>query len=164
MSPRSQRAFVALGSNLGDSPELLRSALVQLAELPDTTLVAQSSLQRTAPVGGPAGQSDYLNAVAELSTQLAPPELLRALQAIETSHGRDRAREERWGPRRLDLDLLLVGDDRVLSAELELPHPRMEERSFVLEPLAELCPELLLPKCQQTVRERCAVLRQEVSA
>lgn len=164
MARARTRAFVALGSNLGDSPSLLQSALVALDKIERTALVAQSSLHRTAPVGGPAGQSDYLNGVVELATDLTPRELLLELQDIESRHGRDRANEERWGPRRLDLDLLMMDDETSDTSELELPHPRMEERSFVLEPLAEIQPELKLPGCKQTVRERCAILRSEVGA
>ncbi|MCL4152874.1 UNVERIFIED_CONTAM: hypothetical protein GTU68_042389 [Idotea baltica] len=164
MAAPFERAFVALGSNLGDSPSIVQSALEGLAGIPGTQLIAQSSLHRTAPVGGPPDQSDYLNAVVELATTLAPHELLQHLQTIESRHGRDRTREQRWGPRRLDLDLLMVGQRVVDSPELELPHPRMEDRTFVLAPLAELCPDYLLPKCKQSVRDRCTALRAEVGA
>lgn len=157
-------ALVALGSNLGDSAAILASAVEALAALPRTELLAHSTWHRTAPVGGPANQSDYLNGAAELRTALEPLELLRALHGIEADHGRDRGREERWGPRRLDLDLLMIGDECRQGEELRLPHPRMEERAFVLEPLAELRPELVLPSCGRTVRARCLELRGEVSA
>lgn len=156
------RAFIALGSNLGDSEALLQEALKSLAELPETQLVAQSDLRRTAPVGGPAQQPDYLNGAALLETSIEPLALLDHLQRIESLAGRDRTQEERWGPRRLDLDLLLHGDTTCSTERLILPHPRMEERLFVLEPLAEIAPELRLPACGMSVLERVLHLSLEV--
>ncbi|HET9059933.1 MAG TPA: 2-amino-4-hydroxy-6-hydroxymethyldihydropteridine diphosphokinase [Acidimicrobiales bacterium] len=131
-----RRAFVALGSNLGDRLGYLRAGA---AALPD--VVAASSVYETEPVGGPAGQGPYLNAVVELRTLASPEELLSAAHVAEASAGRERG--ERWGPRTLDVDLLLVGDLRISSAVLEVPHPRMWERGFVLVPLGELAPELV---------------------
>ena len=141
-SPRRQAtAYVALGANLGDARAALDAAFVALTSLPGTTLRAASSLYRTAPVdsGGP----DYLNAVVQLDTTLAPRALLAALHAIEDAHGR--ARPYRNAPRTLDLDLLLHGRQRVDEPVLTLPHPRLHERAFVLRPLAEIAPDLLVP-------------------
>lgn len=135
-------AFVGLGANLGDPAATLRSAVTALRLLPDTRLTGLSSLYRSAPVG-PAGQDDYLNAVARLETSLTPHALLQALQAIELNHGR--VRLERWGPRTLDLDLLLFGNDRIATPELIVPHPEMTRRNFVLLPLLELAPDHRLP-------------------
>lgn len=136
------RAFVALGSNLGDTHAYLRQALQALAHLPDTRLLAQSRFYRTPP-WGVLEQPAFLNAVAELETALAPHALLEALLAIEQAAGRVR-QGERWGPRTLDLDLLHVDGVRLDEAGLTLPHPRIAERAFVLLPLAELAPTLEL--------------------
>lgn len=128
-------ACIGLGANLGDAEATLRAAVAALQLLPGSRLQALSSLYRSAPVG-PAGQDDYLNAVASLDTALPPHELLRALQGIENDHGRVRAL--RWGPRTLDLDLLLYGNDRLATADLVVPHPEMSWRNFVLVPLLEI--------------------------
>ncbi|HFQ13381.1 MAG TPA: 2-amino-4-hydroxy-6-hydroxymethyldihydropteridine diphosphokinase [Gammaproteobacteria bacterium] len=138
---------IGLGSNLGDSRALLKSALAELAALPDSRLVAVSSFYRSAPMVAPGespdSQPDYLNAVARLDTALAPHALLDALQAIETAHGRRRD-GRRWAPRTLDLDLLLYGDQQLDDARLRVPHPGMAERNFVLYPLAEIAPAALV--------------------
>jgi len=155
MSP----AWVALGANLGDPRQTLRRALCWLSALPHTVLLQASSLHRTTPVG-PA-QPDYLNAVARLSTCLSPRELLSALQSLERAAGRERT--VRWGPRTLDLDLLMVGLAgragflRSDAADLELPHPRMVSRPFVLAPLLQLDPDLVLPS-GLTVRAQLTAL------
>jgi 2-amino-4-hydroxy-6-hydroxymethyldihydropteridine diphosphokinase len=138
----STTAWVGLGANLGDRTAALRTALAALAALPGTRLLRVSSLYRSAPVD--AGGPDYLNAVAEIATQLPPHDLLAALQAIEHAAGRERP--YRNAPRTLDLDILLYGDLRLDSATLMLPHPRMHERAFVLLPLAELAPDRVLPQ------------------
>jgi len=134
-------AYIGLGANLGDARAALESALAALADLPDTVVLRRSSVWRSAPIdsSGP----DYLNAVAELRTSLAPIDLLHRLQAVELAHGRERP--YRNAPRTLDLDLLLHGRHVMASPELTLPHPRAHERAFVLAPLAELAPDLLLP-------------------
>jgi 2-amino-4-hydroxy-6-hydroxymethyldihydropteridine diphosphokinase len=134
-------AFIGLGSNLGDREGNLRAALARLTELGE---VRASSFRETDPVGV-TDQPRFLNAAAEVSTDLPARDLLDALLAIERDLGRDRAREERWGPRTLDLDLLLYGDDVIDEPGLTVPHPRLAERRFVLEPLHELAPGLLLP-------------------
>ncbi|PJK05553.1 2-amino-4-hydroxy-6-hydroxymethyldihydropteridine diphosphokinase [Lysobacteraceae bacterium NML91-0268] len=140
----SQRAFVGLGGNVGDAQATLRSGLSALAALPQTQLLAASRLYRTAPVGG-IEQADFCNAVAALETEFAAADLLQALFAIERAHGRDRQREQRWGPRTLDLDLLLYGDEVIEVEGLIVPHPRMAERRFVLEPLLEIAPQIQIP-------------------
>jgi 2-amino-4-hydroxy-6-hydroxymethyldihydropteridine diphosphokinase len=136
---RPADAYVALGSNLGDPEHQLSAAFVALDGLEGTELMGRSRLFWTSPQGGPPGQPDYLNAVARLETWLDPLELLQGLQAIEHQAGRQR--RERWGPRTLDLDLLLYGGLVVAAPELILPHPRLAERAFVLVPLAEVAPE-----------------------
>ena len=134
-------AFIGLGSNLGDREGNLRAAVARLAEL---GRVRVSSFRETDPVGV-TDQPKFLNAAAELSTDLPARDLLDALLAIERDFGRDRAREERWGPRTLDLDLLLYADELIDEPGLTVPHPRLAERRFVLEPLHELAPGLVLP-------------------
>lgn len=135
-------AWIGLGANLGEREAALRSALAGIGALPGTRVVRVSSLYRSAPVE--AGGPDYLNAVAEISTTLAPPALLQHLQTLERAAGRERP--YRNAPRTLDLDILLYGDLQLDTATLTVPHPRMHERAFVLLPLAELAPERVLPQ------------------
>ena len=135
-------AYVALGANLEDPIAQVKAGITALATLPRTQLVAQSSLYRTAPVGY-ADQPDFINAVAAVETTLNPRELLAALLAIERHHGR--VREFANAPRTLDLDVLLYGDLRMHEDGLTIPHPRMHERAFVLAPLAEIAPEVVIP-------------------
>jgi 2-amino-4-hydroxy-6-hydroxymethyldihydropteridine diphosphokinase len=141
-SASAERVFVGLGANLGDARATLASALKSLDDHPAITRVATSSLYRTAPVDaiGP----DYLNAVTELRTTLVPLALLAALQAIESEHGRQRPYVN--APRSLDLDLLLYGRRELDHPRLTLPHPRLHQRAFVVEPLAEIAPELAHPR------------------
>ncbi len=134
------RAFLSLGSNLGDRWGYLREAV---AALPD--VVGVSPVYETEPVGGPAGQERFLNAVVELDTDLSPRELLEVAQRLEAAAGRQRV--EHHGPRTLDVDVLLVGDLVVEEPDLVVPHPRMYERTFVLRPLADLAPELVPGGC-----------------
>ena len=136
------RAFVGLGSNIGEPRSQLQAAMKELDELPDTRAVAASALYRSAPLGY-LEQPEFLNAVVELETRLAPEALLDGLQAIEKRHGRERP----FGgaPRTLDLDLLLYGDATLATPRLNLPHPRMHERAFVLMPLAEIAPRATIP-------------------
>ncbi len=138
-----ERVYIGLGSNLATPHTQLRSALVALAALPHTHLVAQSSLYASDPLG-PADQPRYVNAVAALDTDLSPLALLDALQAIELEQGRTR-KAERWGPRTLDLDILLFGKHQLDEPRLTVPHYHMHARAFVLYPLAEIAPELHLP-------------------
>jgi 2-amino-4-hydroxy-6-hydroxymethyldihydropteridine diphosphokinase len=134
--------FIGLGSNLDNPQQQLTSALAELAAHPDLTLTAQSSLYASKPVG-PQDQPDYVNAVAELHTQLSPEALLDVLQHIEKEHNRVRLRH--WGERTLDLDILLYGTQTLNTARLIIPHAQMCQRSFVLYPLAEIAPDLTLP-------------------
>lgn len=136
-------AYVALGSNLAQPERQVRQAAVALGALPETALRLISPLYRTAPMG-PPGQPDYVNAVAALQTTLAPLALLDELQAIEQTQGRVRE-GERWGPRTLDLDLLLYGDTTIADERLTVPHPGLKERSFVVVPLHDIAPDLVLP-------------------
>ncbi len=139
------RAYIGLGSNLaGDLPSprhQVRQALDELARLPETRLLASSPLYQT-PALGPV-QPDYVNAVACLETSLPPLLLLDQLQALEQAH--HRVRLERWGPRTLDLDILLYGDHIIDEPRLTVPHPEMTRRGFVLHPLAAIAPDLVLP-------------------
>ena len=143
-------AYVALGANLGDAAQAVGDALRRLGELDGTRLVRHSALYRTAPIDstGP----DYVNAVAELSTQLTAPELLAQLQRLELEAGRQRP--YRNAPRTLDLDLLLYGSARIDSPQLQVPHPRMNQRAFVLLPLAEIAPGLVTPAQLQAVADQ----------
>ncbi|MFT4193228.1 2-amino-4-hydroxy-6-hydroxymethyldihydropteridine diphosphokinase [Ottowia sp.] len=140
-------AYVALGANLGDAQAAVRQALHDLARLPDTRLLAQSSLWRSAPVD--AAGPDFVNAVAALSTRLTAPALLAALRQLEDAAGRRRPYPH--APRTLDLDLLRYGDARIDSPRLTLPHPRMAARAFVLRPLAEIAPHLVGADALQAV-------------
>ena len=144
-------AAIALGSNVGDRLAHIRGAIVRIAALPRTSLVRVSEIRETSPVGDIA-QGAYLNAAAVVSTRLTPGELLAGLLEIEREHGRDRAREVRWGPRTLDLDLILFGDVVVNEPGLIVPHPRMHEREFVLGPLAEISPGWVVPGLGLNVR------------
>jgi 2-amino-4-hydroxy-6-hydroxymethyldihydropteridine diphosphokinase len=144
VTPRATTpAFIALGSNLDEPAKQLQRAVSALAALPETSLEAVSGVYRSAAVG-PGRQPDYLNAVARLATGLAPRALLCALLQIERDQGR--VRQERWGPRTLDLDILLYGDLEFDSPDLTIPHPRMHLRDFVLYPLREISnTNLVLP-------------------
>jgi 2-amino-4-hydroxy-6-hydroxymethyldihydropteridine diphosphokinase len=133
----SRRAYLGLGSNLGDRLARLQEAVDGLAGAAGITVVAVSPVYETAPVGGP-DQPDYLNAVVAIDTALSPRDLLSVAHRLEQEAARVRA--ERWGPRTLDVDVLLVGDERVAEPDLEIPHPRMGQRAFVLRPLADLDP------------------------
>ena len=138
------RAYVGMGSNLAEPAAQLERAFEALETLPRSRLAARSSLWANPPMG-PADQPDYVNAVAALDTALSPHDLLDGLQAIEKAQGRDR-QGERWGPRTLDLDLLLLGERRIDDERLTVPHPGIAERAFVLLPLAEIAPaELPVP-------------------
>lgn len=134
-------AYVGLGANLGDPAAALDSAIVALRGIAATEVVRNSGRYRSASIG--AEGPDYLNAVVELRTSLAPPALLTELQRIEAAHGRERSHLN--APRTLDLDLLLYADMRIATSALTLPHPRLHERAFVLLPLAEIAPGLVIP-------------------
>jgi 2-amino-4-hydroxy-6-hydroxymethyldihydropteridine diphosphokinase len=137
------RAYVGLGTNLGDREAMLRSALEQLAAEPGVEVVAVSAFRDTAPVGV-VDQPRFLNAAASVQTSLPARELLDRLLGIERRLGRTRE-GPRFGPRTIDLDLLLYGDERIDEPGLEVPHPRLHERLFALEPLRDLDPDLVVP-------------------
>jgi len=148
-------AYIGLGSNLDKPESQLKTAIEALAGLPQTGLQACSSLYRSAPMG-PQDQPDYVNAVVQLSTALEAEVLLDKLQGIERAHGRVRA--QHWGPRTLDLDILLYGQAVVATERLKIPHPGMAERSFVLYPLAEINGQLEIPGLGrlQSLLEQCS--------
>jgi len=135
-------AYVGLGANIGEPRRQLQAALQEIGALPDSRITGTSGFYRSAPVGH-ADQPDFLNAVVELDTDLPPALLLENLQKIEQSHGR--TRPYAGAPRTLDLDLLLYGDETIDSARLTVPHPRMHERAFVLQPLLDLVPAISVP-------------------
>ncbi len=135
--------FIGLGSNLAAPLKQIHRALDSISQLTDTQLVQASSLYASKPMG-PQDQPDYVNAVVKIETRLAPHDLLSQLQKIELSHGRER-KDQRWGPRTLDLDIILYGDQEIQTESLTIPHYGMKTREFVLYPLHEIAPELLLP-------------------
>lgn len=137
------RAFIGLGSNLDDPVAHLRSACAELQTMAETTWVQRSRFFRSKPFG-PVAQADFVNAAVEVYTRLSPEQLLTALQQIEHQHGRERS-GPRWGPRSLDLDLLLYGDLQIETPGLRVPHPGIAERNFVVYPLSELVNELYVP-------------------
>lgn len=146
-------AYIGLGSNLEDPLDQVTRALAELGSLADTRLVARSAFYQSRAIG--PEQPDYINAVAQLETRLAPLALLDALQAIEQAH--QRVRLQHWGPRTLDLDLLLYGTDTLQHPRLTVPHPYLTQRGFVLYPLADIEPNLQLPDGQslQTLLRQC---------
>jgi 2-amino-4-hydroxy-6-hydroxymethyldihydropteridine diphosphokinase len=154
--PRWLPAYVGVGSNLADPAAQVRRAIDALAKLPGMVLVARSPLYHTPPFGD-VPQPPFVNAVAGLVSQLTPEELLAQLRALETALGREPSRE-RWGPRVIDLDLLVLGAQKRSTATLTLPHPGIAERDFVLYPLADLAPDLEVPDVG-----RVAQLRERVN-
>lgn len=149
-------AFVGLGANLGEPVASVREALRELDALPDTRLLRASRLYRSR-AWGVRVQPDFVNAVAMLETALSARDLLDQLLAIERAHGRERDPATRWGPRTLDLDLLLHGDARIDEPGLQLPHPHLHERAFALLPLAEIAPDAMVPG-HGRVRELAAAM------
>lgn len=159
------RAYIGLGSNMTDPIAQVHSGFAALKRLADTRVEACSSLYRTAPVGLQA-QPDFINAVCCVHTRVTPTDLMQRLLDIEKKHGRVRE-GDKGGPRSLDLDLLVYGDELIHSAQLTVPHPRLHERAFVLYPLFELDPEMLIPE-RGPVRElmrQCSAQRvQKINA
>lgn len=143
----NRSSAIALGSNLGDSRSILVSAINRLQMHPQIEILAVSNWYLTKPIGPP--QPDYVNGCVTIRTSLTPLELLRVLQAIEAEFGR--VRQERWGARTLDLDLLLYETQIIDAPTLQLPHPRMVERAFVLVPLAEIAPDWIEPRSGQSI-------------
>ncbi len=145
------RVFIGLGSNEGDRLRAIFTAIRLINTLSETSVIQMAVIIETEPVGGPP-QEPYLNTVAELQTQLNPQDLLAEFLRIETRLGRHRP-TERWGPRPIDLDLLLYDDQVIHEPDLEVPHPRLHERHFVLEPLVQLAPDLIHPVLSQSISQ-----------
>lgn len=145
-------AYIGLGSNLEHPRQQVERALQELAQIPDTRLLKTSPLYQSLAVG-PGEQPDFINGVALLETELEAHALLDQLQAIENAH--ERVREVRWGPRTLDLDLLLFGTETINTERLQVPHPYLSQRNFVLYPLANIAPQLALP-CGDTLESLLA--------
>ena len=143
-------AYIGIGSNLEDPQSQIINAFQELQELPNTQVLIKSSLYQSKPMG-PMNQPDFINAVAKISTMLRPQELLNELQNIEERHQRKR-QTERWGPRTLDLDIILYGDQQIDTKQLQIPHSGMAEREFVLIPLQEIEADLIIPG-KGTLRE-----------
>jgi 2-amino-4-hydroxy-6-hydroxymethyldihydropteridine diphosphokinase len=154
-----RQAAIALGSNVGDRQAHLTYAMERLRASAEVRVLAVSTWLETAPVGGPLGQGAYLNGACLVDTTLEPHALLDLLLTIEQERGRDRAREEHHGPRTLDLDLILCGDLQHDDERLSLPHPRWTERLFVLEPLAQIAPDLVDTRSGRTVAQLAAHVR-----
>jgi 2-amino-4-hydroxy-6-hydroxymethyldihydropteridine diphosphokinase len=157
-APRSALivAYVALGSNLGDRELSLDKALDLLSRMPGVKVTAVSNFIDNPAVGGPPDSPPFLNAVAEIETTLSPDELLQRLLDLEKQMGR--VRRERWGPRMIDLDLLFYGDQSISNDDLTIPHPRLHERRFVLQPLMEIAPQFMHPALNKTVSQLLAEL------
>jgi len=152
MIAQPTRAYIGLGGNIGDVETTLTEAMWAIDSLPQTSIRAQSKFYRSPPWGF-TEQPEFLNAVVEVQTRLAPRVLLNFLLDIETRFGRDRSTSEKWGPRELDLDLLVFGEETINEPGMHLPHPHLQERAFVLLPLAEIAPTLVIPGLGRPVSE-----------
>lgn len=158
-SSSRNNAAIALGSNLGDSAQILANAITVIDAVPLIRVIERSHFYKTAPVGPP--QPDYINACIIVQTELSPRNLLDKLLKVENQFGR--VRKERWGARSLDLDLLLYGDRIIEAPKLTVPHPRLHERSFVLTPLVDIAAEWQHPVFNQTVEQLHAQLSEQIS-
>ena len=136
-------AYIGLGSNMNSPVKQIKSAITSIEEIISTKIIGMSSLYKSKPVG-PQNQDDYINAVIKIETKLVPYQLLACLHDIEEQHGR--IRKEHWGPRILDLDILIFGNEIMVDEKLTIPHPEIENRSFVLAPLIEIDPDCIIPK------------------
>jgi 2-amino-4-hydroxy-6-hydroxymethyldihydropteridine diphosphokinase len=153
MNPASSaRVYIAMGSNLGDREATLLAALRMMGEHPGIVVRRRSEFLETDPVG-PPGQGKYLNAAVEIDTTLPPEDLLAALKQIEARLGRDRSKEVRWGSRTCDLDILLIDDSVIDSPDLKVPHPYLHERTFMLEPLIQIAPDVVHPVLKKTMAQ-----------
>lgn len=156
-------AYIGLGANLGDPRRAVLDAFAALDGLPGCSVTARSALYRT-PAWGPVSQPDYVNAVACLRTTLPPLDLLDALLRLERGAGRDRSAGPQWGPRTLDLDLLLYGDETIDVPGLHVPHPRLHERAFVIVPLCDIAPSLGIPGRGEVATLRAAMETADIEA
>ncbi len=148
------RAFIGIGSNLGDRKANFLEAIDRIQKLPATRIVKQSSLYESEPHGD--AKTWFVNAVIELETECSADELLKRLKAIETAMGRKRVRGKRWGSRIIDLDILFFNNEIINKRNLKVPHPRLQNRRFVLAPLSELAPQMIHPKLTASVSELLA--------
>ncbi len=151
------RAFIGIGSNLGDRKANFFEAIDRIQKIPSTRIVKQSSLYESEPLGD--AKTWFVNAVVELETECNADELLKKLKQIETAMGRKRVRGKRWGSRVIDLDILLFDNEIINKRTLKVPHPEMQNRRFVLAPLSELAPQLIHPKLSVSVSELLAGLK-----
>ena len=156
---REITAYIGLGSNLGNRRKLISQALSLLEDCPEVELSGVSRLRTTTAVGGPSGQGDFLNAVARITCRMSAEDLLKRLLEIENRLGRKRL--EKWGPREIDLDILLFGDRIIDKEELKVPHPLMSSRGFVMTPMVELAEEVVHPQLGKTMREILNLLESE---
>ena len=152
-------AYIAIGSNQGDREFYLLRAVAEIGKIPDTKVTGLSPFYETTPVGV-ADQPNFYNAVLRLSTRLSPHDLLKALQNIEDNVFK-RKRTVKWGPRSMDLDILLYGNQIVNSPELVVPHPQMSSRRFVLQPLSDLAPELIHPEVGLSIKQLLNALKSD---